>query len=55
MHEDLKRFINECNERKKGVETFYFDLETFTVNREAIKQNQLNKNLLHILLHALSF
>ena len=37
MHEDLKRFINECNERKKGVETFYFDLETFTVNREAIK------------------
>lgn len=37
MHEDLKRFINECNERKKGVETFYYDLETFTVNREAIK------------------
>ena len=37
MHENLIRFINECNERKKGVETFYYDLETFTVNREAIK------------------
>ena len=37
MHEDLKSFINEWNELKEGIETFYYDLDTFTVNREAIK------------------
>lgn len=36
-HKDLLQFIKEANERETGVEHIFYDLETFTVNRKAIK------------------